>query len=67
MLPKSSKHYILPTAADLNLNAQLVEDVVAFYYSKLRNSLSSLEFYKTILLKITSYILKKRKIMLKRS
>ena len=48
MLPKSSKHYILPTAADLNLNPQLVEDVVAFYYSKLRNSLSNLDFYQKL-------------------
>ncbi len=45
MLPKSSKHYILPTASDLELEPQIVEDVVAFYYSKLRNALSNLEFY----------------------
>jgi hypothetical protein len=42
MLPKSSKHYIVPTAEALNVDAQLVEDVVAFYYSELRKALSGL-------------------------
>jgi hypothetical protein len=45
MLPKSSKHYILPTAEELNINPQLVEDVVAFYYSKLRSALVNLEHF----------------------
>lgn len=42
MLPKSSKHYIIPTAEKLDMEPQLVEDVIAFYYSTLRKSLSGL-------------------------
>lgn len=45
MLPKNSKHYIIPTSEDLNLDTQLIEDIVAFYYSKLRLALSNLEFH----------------------
>ncbi len=43
MLPKSSKHFIVPTAEDLNVDSQVVEDVVSFYYSRLRKTLSELE------------------------
>lgn len=43
MLPKNSKHYIIPTATDLNIDAELVEDVISFYYMSLRKSLSNLE------------------------
>lgn len=43
MLPKSSKHYIQPTADLLNIDQQLVEDLVSFYYSRLRKALSELE------------------------
>ena len=43
MLPKNSKHYIIPTALDLNIDAELVEDVISFYYMSLRKTLSNLE------------------------
>jgi len=43
MLPKNSKHYIVPTAEHLDIDAQLVEDVVSFYYSALRAALVSME------------------------
>jgi len=39
MFPKNSKHYIVPTAEELEKDTQLVEDVVSFYYSTLRKSL----------------------------
>ena len=42
MLPKNSKHYIVPTAEQLKLNLQLVEDAVSFYYATLRSTLSNL-------------------------
>ena len=45
MLPKNSKHYILPTAEELDLNPQLVEDVVSFYYSRLRAALVNLDYF----------------------
>lgn len=43
MLPKHSKHYIIPTAEQLEFDAQLVEDVVSFYYAELRKNLSQLK------------------------
>jgi hypothetical protein len=43
MLPKSSKHYIQPTADALELSYELVQDVVDFYYGELRKKLSNLE------------------------
>ena len=43
MLPKNSKHYILPTAEQLDCNSQIVEDIVAFYYSTLRKALVDLK------------------------
>jgi len=43
MLPKNSKHYIIPTATTLDVDSELVEDAVSFYYGQLRKSLSNLE------------------------
>ena len=43
MLPKSSKHYLQPTADLLNVDQQLVEDLISFYYSRLRKALSDLD------------------------
>jgi hypothetical protein len=45
MLPKNSKHYIQPTAEELEEDSQLIEDVVSFYYNKLRSTLTNLEFH----------------------
>jgi hypothetical protein len=45
MLPKSSKHYIQPTAEKLGVDAQLVQDVIDFYYSKVRKNLSNLTLH----------------------
>ena len=45
MQPKNSKHYILPTAEQLDLDAQLVEDVVSFYYAILRKNLVDLKHH----------------------
>jgi len=39
MLPKSSKHFIQPTADKLECPVELVEDVVSFFYSAVRKSL----------------------------
>lgn len=43
MLPKSSKHFIQPTSEKLDLNITLVEDVISFYFTELRKTLSNLE------------------------
>ena len=43
MLPKNNKHFVQPTSEKLSLNLTLVEDVVSFYYTELRKTLSNLE------------------------
>jgi len=39
MLPKNNKHFIKPTADKLNVDIELVEDVVRFFYSEVRKTL----------------------------
>lgn len=39
MLPKSSKDYIKPTADQLGIKEELVDDVVSFFYADVRRAL----------------------------
>lgn len=39
MLPKKSKHFIQPTADELNCSPQLVDDAVSFFYLEVRKNL----------------------------
>jgi predicted RNase H-like nuclease (RuvC/YqgF family) len=39
LLPKSHKHYIQPTAEELDCSLILVEDAVSFFYQELRKDL----------------------------
>ena len=39
MLPKKAKHYIIPAAERLELDSELVDDIIFFYYSELRKAL----------------------------
>ena len=43
MLPKNSMHFIKPTADRLDCSVQLVDDVVSFFYSDVRRSLTEME------------------------
>lgn len=43
MLPKSSKHYIKPTADKLDLDTELVDDAVSFFYTTLRKTLVAMK------------------------
>lgn len=43
MLPKSSKHFIQPTAEVLGYDYQLVADVTGFFYSELRKALVNMK------------------------
>lgn len=43
MLPKNSKHFIKPTADKLDCSVELVDDVVSFFYSDVRRSLTEME------------------------
>jgi len=62
MLPKNSKHYIIPTAEDLGLDSQMVEDVVSFYYASLRKALSKFACHNIQVENIGSFSVKKQKI-----
>lgn len=42
MLPKNSKHFIQPTAEELNLDINLVNDIVNFFYEQVKNDLNNL-------------------------
>lgn len=42
MLPKSSKHFIQPTANKLNHSTELVDDVVSFFYANVRKNLTEM-------------------------
>ena len=39
MLPKNNKHFIKPTADKLDVDVELVEDAVRFFYSEVRKTL----------------------------
>jgi len=43
LIPKNHKHFIKPTAEKLDCKEQLVSDVIGFYYSAVRKSLSDVE------------------------
>lgn len=43
MIPKSHKQFVKSTAEDMDLKEVLVSDVVGFYYSALRKSLTDVE------------------------
>ncbi len=62
MLPKSSKHYIQPTSEELNLDAQLVEDVVSFYYNQLRKSLSDIYYFNITVENLGTFKLKRKEL-----
>ena len=64
MLPKSSKHYILPTAEELGLNQQMVQDVVGFYYSKVRKNLVDMSHQKITVEHLGSFRVKRKELPL---
>ena len=43
MLPKNNKHFIKPTADKLDVDVELVEDAVRFFYSEVRKTLVEME------------------------
>lgn len=62
MLPKSSKHYIQPTAETLEIDALLVEEAVSFYYSTLRKALSDLKCHNIQVENLGSFKAKKKEL-----
>ena len=62
MLPKNSKHCIIPTAEKLNKDAQLVEDIVSFYYSTVRKALTNFLHYNIRLEGIGTFKIKQKEL-----
>lgn len=64
MKPKKSKKFIKITSEDLDIKESLVQDVVDFYWKKIRVSLSNLEHIKVNILNLGSFKIRKSKIKL---
>lgn len=62
MLPKNSKHYVLPTAEDLDKDQTLVEDVVSFYYATLRKALVNLDCHQIQVENLGTFKVKSREL-----
>jgi len=62
MLPKNSKHYIVPTAEELNLPVDLVESVVSFYYNSVRKALTNLKCQNIVLENLGTFKAKKKEL-----
>lgn len=62
MLAKSSKHYIKPTAEDLNQDLDLVKSVLSFYYKTVRKTLSDLKCQIVQIEELGSFKIKKREL-----
>lgn len=62
MLPKSSKHYIIPTSEALNISSQLAESVIDFYYKILRKNLTDLEMHTIVVERLGTFKIKKKEI-----
>jgi nucleoid DNA-binding protein len=64
MKPKKSKTFIKKTAEDLSINETIIEDVVDFYWKKIRVSLSNLEYININILNLGSFKIRASKISL---
>jgi hypothetical protein len=42
MLPKNNKHFIQPTAEELDLDVNLVNDIINFFYAQVKEDLNNL-------------------------
>ena len=64
MKPKKSKLFIKKTAKNLNINETIVEDVIDFYWKKIRISLSDLENINVNIINLGSFKIRASKINL---
>jgi len=55
MLPKTHKHYIQPTAEELDCTVTLVEDAVGFFYQELRKALVEMRHINIKVLNLGSF------------
>jgi len=62
MIPKKSKNFLKKTSEDLDIKESMVEDVIDFYWKKVRISLSELDYIKVNILNLGSFKIRKSKI-----
>ena len=62
MLPKNSKHYIIPAAEELNVDSEIVEDLVSFYYSEVRKALTSLKSNNIMVEELGTFAFKRKEL-----
>ena len=64
MLAKKSRHFIKPTADELGESEDLVDDLITFFYKKLKKDMSSLSVTEVRLKRIGSFSVTPRKLTL---
>lgn len=62
MPPKKAKELVKPTAEKLDLNVELVQDVIDFYWKEVRKSLSELRAPRVVVSNFGSFRIKTSKI-----
>ena len=62
MIPKKSKIFLKKTSEDLDIKESIIEDVIDFYWKKVRISLSKLDYIKVNVLNLGSFKIRKSKI-----
>lgn len=62
MPPKKAKDLVKPTAEKLELNIELVQDVIDFYWKKVRTSLSDLKSPRIVVANFGSFQIKAYKL-----
>jgi len=58
MTPQKAKTYVKKIAEKKNLDSVLVDDIISFYYKKVRNSLTTLEYSRVKLDNLGTFSLK---------
>ena len=62
MNPKSHKNFKDQIAEEVGVHPKVVDDFITFYYSKLRKSLSTLEYPRVMVDGLGTFFIRKRKL-----
>jgi nucleoid DNA-binding protein len=62
MLPKNSKHFIQPTAEELECDATLINDVVNFFYAQVKKDLNELVHHNVHINELGTFSVVKKRI-----
>jgi nucleoid DNA-binding protein len=62
MLPKNSKHFIQPTAEELECDATLINDVINFFYAQVKKDLNELAHYNVHINELGTFSVVKKRI-----